>query len=202
MSDKQKFPRELAALVLAQVMPEFQDCCERVIVAGSFRRLGSEVGDLEIVYVPKRGVIPHRTELFGTELVDLATVKIEEMLNAGILAKRVNAKGGFTYGDKNKLMIHLATGLPIDFFATRHECWHNYLVCRTGPAELNILICEAAQKRGMRWNPYGEGFTMKGGGIKAVRSEDDVFTAVGFPPTEPEHRKALAERIIEGKPPF
>ena len=37
-----------------------------------------------------------------------------------------------------------ASGIPVDFFATTEEAWFNYLVCRTGPAELNTRIASAA----------------------------------------------------------
>ena len=202
MTDKKKFPRDLAARVLADIMPEFQPACERVIIAGSFRRLKEEIGDLEIVYIPKRGSIPHRTELFGTEQVDFAALKIESMLHSGKLVKRVNAKGGFTYGEKNKLMVHTATGLPVDFFSTCEANWHNYLVCRTGPAELNVMICEAAIREGGRWNPYGPGFTRKDGSLVPVRSEKEVFDFTGLPYAEPERREALVASLNDRRPPF
>jgi DNA polymerase/3'-5' exonuclease PolX len=91
-------------------------------------------------------------------------------------------------------MRHVASGIPVDLFATTEACWHNYLVCRTGPAESNIRIAAAAKARGWKWNPYGEGFS-RGGPLagpeeaRALRSEREVFEFVGLPYTEPEERR-------------
>lgn len=66
--------------------------------------------------------------------------------------------------------------------------WHNYLVCRTGPADSNTRICMAAQERGWKWNPYGAGFS-RDGEIRAMESEAEVFAFVGLPYAQPEERR-------------
>jgi len=91
------------------------------------------------------------------------------------------------YGRKNKLMLHRATGLPVDLFAATEDNWWNYLVCRTGPADSNMRICTAAQSKGWKWNPYGAGFS-RDGKVVAMTSEQEVFAFVGLPYTNPEHR--------------
>lgn len=58
-----------------------------------------------------------------------------------------------TWGDKNKLAIHIPSGIHVDFFATTERAWHNYLVCRTGGAENNIAISTAAQKKAGNGTP-------------------------------------------------
>ncbi|MEQ1842767.1 MAG: DNA polymerase III, partial [Verrucomicrobiales bacterium] len=60
--------------------------------------------------------------------------------------------------------------------------------CRTGPGSSNIRIAEAARARGMKWNPYGCGFT-HGAKTIVMTSEREVFTTVGLPYLAPEDRK-------------
>lgn len=44
------------------------------------------------------------------------------------------------WGEKNKLAVHVRTGIPVDFFAATEANWWNYLVCRTGGEQNNIAI--------------------------------------------------------------
>ena len=114
---------------------------------------------------------------------------IAVLLQLNVLVKRPKSDGTLTWGAENKLAIYAPTGLPIDLFATTHEKWFNYLVCRTGPSASNIRICEAAQARGWKWNPYGNGFTRENpSGARVVTSEQDVFSFVGLEYREPWER--------------
>jgi DNA polymerase/3'-5' exonuclease PolX len=86
-------------------------------------------------------------------------------------------------------MRHVASGIPVDLFAATEENWFNYLVCRTGPAELNQRIAGEAKRIGWKWHPYGLGFTALDNGQESrVECEQDVFDFVGIPYAEPEDR--------------
>lgn len=161
---------------------------ERLVVAGSLRRRKAEVGDVEILFVPK--VERRRVGLFAEDVSEVCLVGecLGALLAAGVLAKRLNANGSEMWGAKNKLAVHVASGVPVDFFAATEESWFNYLVCRTGPGESNIAICQSAIERGWKWNPYGSGFSRTVGlGVEthAVASEREVFEFVGLPYREP-----------------
>lgn len=159
----------------------------RIEVAGSVRRRRPDVGDVEIVYVPRVVERPAVGDLFAVERVNLVDEAIEDLIRIGILEKRRTAKGSTVYGPQNKLVRHVPTGIPFDLFATTEESWWNYLVCRTGPAALNQLIASKAKAKGWHWNPYGVGFSR---GEEVVRMVDErhVFEFVDLPYLEPWER--------------
>ena len=221
ISVKQKFPAEVAKAVARELCELLKPCCELnaaegrpyLVVAGSLRRRKDAVGDLEIVYVPQWGEISKG--LFPEQgcLVDHA---LDGLIAAGVLQKRLNTKGSEMWGPKNKLARHVATGLPVDFFAIAKPHWFNYLVCRTGGADNNKQIAVKAQERGLAWHPYHSGFSVacaatfislvEGPGVHLtsglmrselirtgkmieVKSEQDVFALAGMEYREPWERE-------------
>lgn len=189
MSDKVKFPLDDARAVAEALVFSLKDSCERIMIAGSIRREKRMVGDIEIVYIPKYERRPVPGDMFALKDTSLADLAIHRLMELSILDLRENANGHISFGDKNKLMRHIASGVPVDLFATTKENWFNYLVCRTGPADLNKEICMRAQKMGAKWNPYGCGFTDKEYTTWPMHSEEDVFKFVGLPYSEPKDRK-------------
>jgi DNA polymerase/3'-5' exonuclease PolX len=183
-----KFPRSLACQVAREVLVAITPACERVIVAGSLRRRRQEVGDVEILYVSRMEQDP-TSDLFAPTsrpVVDSAIALLEQR---GILRRRESKIGTEVFGPKNKLMVHLPTSVPVDFFSTTVSAWWNYLVCRTGGKQNNIRICEAARKKGWQWKPYSEGFLEYGYRVIPVASEQEVFSLVGLPYLEPWERQ-------------
>ena len=185
---KPRFPNSVGMKVAADLCAALKPVCENLIVAGSLRRRKETVGDVEILYIGKTETRQDPADMFASITVNLADQVIGALEKSGVLERRKNVNGSEMYGKKNKLMRHRATGLPVDLFAATVDNWHNYLVCRTGPADSNTRICMAAQERGWKWNPYGAGFT-KDGVIKAMASEEEVFAFVGLPYAKPEARR-------------
>lgn len=84
---------------------------ERIEVCGSLRRRRALVGDIEIVYIPK--IVPETIpeSLFSeTRLVNKTDRAIDDLIAAGILAKRQNVDGRESWGPKNKLARLVKTG--------------------------------------------------------------------------------------------
>ncbi len=190
-TEKQRWPWEQANAVAQQLVRALAECVERVEVAGSLRRRKREVGDIEILYIPKITRVADPGSLLGETIesnrMDVALSALEM---TGALERRKNIKGAEMFGEKNKLMRDVKSGIPVDFFAATAENWFNYLVCRTGGADNNVAIASAAQRKGWKWNPYGAGFSCEAhpgpyGDVPAqthvVRSEEDVFRFVGLP---------------------
>lgn len=188
VGEKPRFPNAVGMKVSAELCAALKPVCDRLIVAGSLRRLKPTVGDVEILYIGKTKVRQDPGDMFSNITVNLADETISALEKAGVLERRKNVNGSQMYGPKNKLMRHRASGLPVDLFAATPENWWNYLVCRTGPADSNKRICMAAQERGWKWNPYGAGFS-RAGEIRTMESEAEVFAFVGLPYLQPEDRR-------------
>lgn len=170
--DKQRWPRATGLAVAAEVVGRLSPACAGIMVAGSLRR-GK----------------PDPADMFAVKDVSCAEIEIERMLADGFLTKRLNVKGGETWGYQNKLARHTASGMPVDLFGATRSNWSNNLVCRTGPAESNMRIAQAAQARGWKWNPYGEGFSRGGHDdvefeSRRMLTEAAVFEFVGLPVPE------------------
>jgi len=209
MSDKPKFPAEVAKAVarelIARLKPcvEFNDAEKRefIVCAGSLRRRRAEVGDLELVMVPKWGTV--MDGLFEKQACLCAT-EIEKLRAEGVLRERPSSKHTITWGPKNYLGVHVESQLPVDLFCIPRAAYYNYLVCRTGGKLNNIEICNAAIARGLHWLPYGGGFEVRDldladralpdlglypGAFIAAKSERDVFEIAGLKWREPWERQ-------------
>ena len=191
-SQKRKYPAADALAVARELCAALKPVTNALIVAGSLRRRREFVGDVEILYIPLMSKKQDPAELLPLEIqADEAELVIWTLLCSRVLWKREH-NGGTSWGLKNKLAVHGASGIPVDLFAARPANWWCQVVCRTGSAESNIRICQAAQRRGWKWQPYGVGFTDRRGELiyHLVQSERDVFEAVGLKYLEPWERNA------------
>lgn len=184
----EKFARAAAIEVARELLPLIEPKSERVMVAGSLRRRKAMVGDVEILFIPKTMPGPRTDLLLPPEEVSRVDAVLDELIGRGILAKRLSVRGTPAWGPKNKLAVHVASGIPVDFFATTAANWWNYVVCRTGGPRSNIAICNAARAKGWKWRPYRDGFTC-GDQVHTVGSEREVFEFVGLAYLKPEDRK-------------
>lgn len=198
-TEKQKYPAALARKVAGRLLLHLAPHCERIEIVGSLRRGKDQVGDVELLYIPRYDAAMLPGEMFPQAEQNLVDLAIEQLLLAGMLEKRRNVNGSEMYGEKNKLVRDTGTALPLDLFAASHENWFNYLVCRTGGAKSNMAICNAAIARGWKWNPYGPGFSRpclnhtppglrEPHEIRRMASEREVFEFVGLPYLPPEER--------------
>ncbi len=188
MSDT-RYEHRHASQVAEILMAYLRPACSQIQVAGSLRRMKPDVGDIELLYIPKISERPGQ-DMFRLDRVNEADEVIEDLLMFELLKKRLNKNEGANWGAFNKLAVDVGSGIPVDLFATSEAAWFNYLVCRTGPADSNTEICTRAIRKGWKWNPYGEGFTnQRTGEVHAVQSEREVFEFVGMEYREPQDRK-------------
>lgn len=171
------FPYKQALDIAEELRDKLAPACERIIIAGSLRRLKSEVGDIELLAIPTYYM-----------LVDRLDQAIKELIANGILDYRLNTRGSRVYGPKNKLLIHKATGIPVDIFSTTSENWWVALVVRTGSKESNIAIAKAAHKYNLHLLAYGAGFQKTDGSVIVCHSEQEVFETVGLDYLQPWER--------------
>lgn len=173
--------------------------CKRIAIAGSLRRKKESVGDIEVLFVGNTATRSDKADMFASVEVNLADEAIATLEKKGVLERRKNVNGIETYGPKNKLMRHVVSGIPVDFFSTMEPCWMVALVIRTGSKETNLKLTTGAIRLGRRLHAYGEGVSIlepqiidgvaynRGDVIKA-RNERDVFELCGVKYLEPEQR--------------
>lgn len=157
------------------------------------------VGDVEIVFVPRaRLLCAEERDLFG-EVTRPAKMEMEthpvldSLVSHVALSRRLKSDGSQTWGAWIRLAVHVASGVPVDFFACTREAWWNIVACRTGGARSNVAVASAAIGKGWRWDmgPESPGFWRPRGlgrEYHAVRSEAEVFEFVGMPFLKPEDR--------------
>lgn len=202
-AEKPKFPRELGIEVARELLAVIAPLCEpdRVKVCGSLRRRKAEVGDVEIVFVPRMQTLAAaRMNLFNEvekpALVMPATCALlDDLVARGVLEIRRKRDGSQnSWGKWNRFAVHVESGVPVDFFGCMELSWWNTVVCRTGGARSNTAICMAAQAKGWHWEPSPEaaGFQRRRGlaspEIHAVTSEREVFDFAGVEYREPWER--------------
>jgi len=168
---------ERAKVIAEEFKTLLEPACERVTIAGSIRRRKPDVGDIELLCIPKY--------VDGVEQLDRV---IKLLISQKILGFRLNRLGSRVYGPKNKLMLHIPSGFGIDIFSTTEECWPVALVVRTGGAETNRRIARAALRKGWSFHAYGTGFTTPNGMI-ICHSEREVFETVGLRYQQPWERE-------------
>lgn len=189
-SDRPKFPRAAAIAVAKELCDLVRPCVSdgRLKVCGSLRRGKQWVGDVEIVFVP--GCRQVQETFFEARDVDLVGELLDRLLQAGTIRQRLAVNGRLSsWGKENKHAVHVASGIPIDFFATSESNWWNTVVIRTGSKEMNLRLTTSAIARGLTLNAYGAGFTHLRTREKIpCTSEADVFKIAGVPYLEPWQR--------------
>lgn len=187
---KAKFPAAEALAVANELADKLRPLCSRLEIVGSLRRGKQLVSDAEILYVPILRSIPDPGDLFGPDMrVNEADVVIGALEGQGIIARRPKRDGTFTFGSKNKLMIHVSSGIPIDFFGTTEANFWVSLVIRTGGVDTNLRLTTGALARGRSLNAYGCGVTdLQTKTVTPAYSEEDVFKLCGIGYLPPQER--------------
>lgn len=184
---KSKFPRYDALDVANELCDRLGPHCERLVVAGSLRRGKPEVGDIELLYIPKLAQMPDG--LFDVKAFNLADSELVQLVGMGVLRPRPNVNGHTSWGEKNKLAVHVPSGIPVDLFSTTEDKWWCALVTRTGSKESNIRLCNGAHRLNREFLPYGVGVRDRASGeVLPATSEKHVFELCGVDYLEPERR--------------
>jgi len=93
---------EKAKAIAEELKELLAPACERIRIAGSIRRRKPDVGDIEILAIPKFNGV-----------VDLLDHKLKWLIGTHVLEYRPNKKGSIVYRPKNKLLRHADSGIGI-----------------------------------------------------------------------------------------
>jgi len=160
---------EIAERIRAKLAPH----CERIEIAGSIRRRKPEVGDIEIVCIPRTyeigllfGELILRDQGFCTQVERWPMIK---GLASGKYTQRL-----------------LPEGIYLDLFMARPENWGLIYAIRTGSAEYSHRVLASGWVR----NGYHsvDGMLVKGVYKTPVREERDLFDICGRTWAEPWER--------------
>jgi DNA polymerase/3'-5' exonuclease PolX len=121
------------------------DCCERLTVAGSLRRRLAMIGDIEIVAVPKvERVMAGLLGDIETE-VDRLGVRLDELLEDGDVAKRLDRNGAPRWGPTLKYLTY--RDAAVDLFCPEAARFGWILALRTGPAAFSRQLVVRPDRR-------------------------------------------------------
>lgn len=170
---------EQAERIAQTMVEELAPFCVRIEIAGSIRRRRAEVGDIDLVCIPKG--------LTG---------------RAGILARCNRAPNGRMVKEGEQYVVfeyQLPAGFPLqldlwfahqggsDMFNPDPSNWGMLLLARTGSAMHNVWLAQRAKERGLRFNPHRG--ILKGDAVLASETEQQIFTALGCSYIQPERRE-------------
>ena len=182
---KTKMPYAQALGLAEKFITQIRPMCDRVEIAGSLRRKKDQVGDIEIVCIPK---IVKAPDMFGYAI---SSRPIDEI---GARFKLV--KNGPNYKQLDMGSYH------IDLFITTPAQWGVIFTIRTGSADFSHWLVTPRSKGGgcPSYLKVKDGRIDDGHKYIATPEEQDVFTVMGIPYIEPEKR--IEGHWTYGREPF
>ena len=174
---EQKGERFLLGYVLPQAVDlkeKLGEYAERIEIAGSLRRSRETVGDIDILAVPKEGLMDRFTSLD----------EVKEVLMSG----------------SKKSTVRLHGGIQVDLRAVKDESFGSAMMYFTGSKQHNVHLRRIAQKSDWKLNEYG---LFKGEERLAGETEEEVMKKLGLDWIPPEMREDRGEIELarEGKLP-
>ena len=162
-----------ATEIVERIKSELAPFCDRIEIAGSIRRRKPEVGDIEIVAIPKT---------INSGLFDGYDTTIDPGFCS--LVDRWPAVKGKTTGKYTQRI--LPEGIKLDLFMADPENWGLIFAIRTGSAEYSHRVLATG------WCRAGyhsmDGHLVKGLYKIPVREELDLFKLICVPWKEPWER--------------
>lgn len=152
-----------ATAIAERVKTQLAPHCDRIEIAGSIRRRKPDVGDIEIVAIPK----PYDVGLFASGIAPIVSAW-----------PKVRGELPCKYTQRT-----LPDGIALDLFFATRENWGAILLIRTGDSEFSKYM--------MGWALPAKGYQQKDGYVwKDDRKipaleENDVFDFAGLPFIDP-----------------
>lgn len=167
MSEQSKrYPYATAYKIALEILEQLKPHCERIEIAGSVRRKKTEVGDIELVVIPK----PFETGLFQTGI-------------ANVVNQWQKVKGELPCKYTQRI---LPSGIKLDLFIAEEGNWGSVFAIRTGSADYSHkVLANGWVRQGFKSDG---GYLFRDGEKYEIREEKDLFRLIGIPYVEPEYR--------------
>jgi len=161
-----RFPLEVAEKIAAALLEKLAPHAERMQVAGSIRRRRPDVGDIDLVAIPKLEQV--KTGLFTTETQRPRDSQLAVEFCA--LTGKLMARGDCIIRGqlvRNSTAMPATSALPdgtigVDLYLCTPDTWATTLLIRTGSAEHNIWLCSRARELGGKLHADGSGLELPG----------------------------------------
>jgi DNA polymerase/3'-5' exonuclease PolX len=179
MSESIKRPLAQMQAIAAGLVERLRPACRRIEIAGSIRRQKPEIGDIEIVAIPK-----YMTDLFGEPT---AFSELDELMVDWPVVFKKN-------GQKYKQFVFTGKGgdiYTVDLFLPSVETWGCVYMIRTGSADFSRRMVTKQSMGGLMPNDLSvsDGRVWRNGATLDTPEEADVFKLWGMGFVEPKDRK-------------
>ncbi len=186
-----------ARAIADHILAVLQPVCDRIEVAGSIRRGAPEVGDIELVAIPRT---EHRQfDLFGEPVgppTDCLHDLLAHLLTEGVVQKRKDRSGRTFWGARDKRLVWTFgdVAAPVDVFGALPTTWGRQLAIRTGPMAFSKALVTQRAKGGLCPNDceFADGGIYRYVGMHRrfvpTPEEEDLFRELGLPWMEPADR--------------
>lgn len=174
-----KMPYDYAIGLAEHLVLKLRPGCERILIAGSLRRHKAEIGDIEIVAMPK---LETTLDLFGMPIAGLERSGLDDCL------AQLSTEGYTKNGPKYKQFIY--EGVSVDLFIASAQTWGCVATIRTGSADFTHWLVTPRRSGGgcPSHIKFSEGRLLSGGAHHPTPEEVDVFAALETPWIEPTDR--------------
>ncbi len=149
MGGRERLALAEATALAKEVRDMLAPHCQRIEVAGSIRRCNPDVGDIELIVIPKTEA-QAQTDMFGEpvgDLVDVLHGAVLGLIDAGVFGPRLNKLGRRSIGPDLKWLIY--KNFALDIYAATIETWAVTMAIRTGPAEFSHRLVTTKRQGGL-----------------------------------------------------
>lgn len=167
---KSKLPLSDAEAMASAFVSLVAPACTRTLIAGSVRRRKAEIGDIEIVAVPRTEA---ELDMFGFP-TGAQVSALDALLDDLALPRTKN-------GPKYKQLTY--AGTQIDLFLATPETWGCVATIRTGSADFSRWLVTELKYGGAKPHhlTFEDGRLLANGQALATPEERDVFAALDLP---------------------
>jgi DNA polymerase/3'-5' exonuclease PolX len=187
-----RVPLADATAIADELVAQLRPGTERIEVGGSIRRKRQDIGDIELVAVPRIDLV-RVPGLFEDKVLeqDALELLIDTLLIQGTLEPHPTDP---KRGDRYAKLIHAKSRLQVDLFKARRYTFGLIWLIRTGPAEYSRHLVTVARERGhhVAGGELHEGHlgcSATPCTVVPTPEEADVYQALGAHYIEPEDRK-------------
>ncbi len=173
---KERIPLHVAQIVTNKYIDLLKPFCTEIQAAGSVRRKGRTVGDIEVVCIPMEGEVPidmfdskmERVPGFGKTILEVATEIIKGKPHTG-----------------KYIQFMVQERIQLDLFVATKDNWGYIYLIRTGSADFSKFMAHTWVTKGFRGT--GGSLTKYGENI-STPTEKSIFDLLGLKVIPPHKR--------------